>query len=90
VSANGKRWSAYIRYDDKQHYLGCFDTRQEAALAYDREARQCGKDKALNYESTKAAEEAAVQAHKPSTSSCTTCAQAQSNRSLVQHRASTV
>jgi hypothetical protein len=29
--------------------LGLFDTKQEAALAYDREARQCGEDKLLNY-----------------------------------------
>jgi hypothetical protein len=57
-----KRWQATICYDNKQHYLGSFDTKQEAALAYDREARQCGKDKPLNYESIKAAEEAAVQA----------------------------
>jgi hypothetical protein len=62
VSANNKRWNARIRYDKKQHSLGTFDTKQEAALAYDREARQCGKDRPLNYESIKAAEEAAVQA----------------------------
>jgi hypothetical protein len=62
VSAKVKRWQANIRYDSKQHYLGTFDTKHEAALAYDREARQCGEDKLLNYESIKAAEEAAVQA----------------------------
>jgi hypothetical protein len=63
VSAtSGKRWSAQISYDNKQHYLGIFDTKQEAALTYDREARQCGEDKPLNYESIAAAEEAAVQA----------------------------
>jgi hypothetical protein len=62
VSANGKRWTAQIDYDNKRHYLGTFDTKQEAALAYDREARQCGKDKLLNYESIKAVEEAATQA----------------------------
>jgi hypothetical protein len=62
VSANGKRWFAQIYYDGKNRNLGSFDTKQEAALAYDREARQCGKDKALNYESIAAAEEAAVQA----------------------------
>jgi hypothetical protein len=62
VYASGKRWQAKLRYDSKLHSLGCFDSKQEAALAYDREARQCGKDKPLNYESIKAAEEAAVQA----------------------------
>jgi hypothetical protein len=62
VYADRKRWIAQIHYDSKQHSLGSFDTKQEAALAYDREARQCGEDKLLNYESIKAAEEAAAQA----------------------------
>jgi hypothetical protein len=61
-ASNGKRWTAHIYYDGKIHYLGLFDTKQEAALAYDREARQCGEDKPLNYESFKAAEEAAAAA----------------------------
>jgi hypothetical protein len=52
---------ARINYDSKDHYLGSFDTKQEAALAYDREARRCGrKDKALNYGGTAAAEDAAA------------------------------
>ena len=38
VSANNKRWKAQIRYDGKKHNLGSFDTKQEAALAYDRKA----------------------------------------------------
>jgi hypothetical protein len=62
VRARGKRWIAQITYDNKLHHLGTFETKQEAALAYDREARQCGEDTPLNYESIKAAEEAAVQA----------------------------
>jgi hypothetical protein len=62
VSANGKRWIARISYDSKEHNLGTFDTKQQAALAYDRNARPCGEDKPLNYESIKAAEEAAAAA----------------------------
>jgi hypothetical protein len=59
--SNEKRWKAIVCYDSKTHNLGLFDTKQEAALVYDREARQCGKDKLLNYESIKAAEDAAAQ-----------------------------
>jgi hypothetical protein len=62
VSAKGKRWQVRISYGSKMHRLGKFDTKQEAALAYDREARQCGEDKPLNYESIAAAEEAAARA----------------------------
>jgi hypothetical protein len=62
VTARGKRWTARIYFKGKTHGLGTFDTKQEAALAYDRKARQRGKDTLLNYESIKAAEEAAAAA----------------------------
>jgi hypothetical protein len=65
VNASGKQWQARIRYDGKVHYLGSFATKQEAALAYDRAARQCVKNKSLNYESIEAAEEAAAAAASP-------------------------
>jgi hypothetical protein len=65
VRAKGKRWAAEITYNRKKHNLGSFDTKQEAALAYDRAARQCGEDKPLNYESIEAAEEAAAAAATP-------------------------
>ena len=62
VSAKGKRWCAKINYDSKQHNLGTFETKQEAALAHDREARLKGSTSqcALNYGSTAAAGAAAV------------------------------
>jgi hypothetical protein len=44
VSASGKRWIVRIRYDSKEHNLGTFDTKQEAALAHDREARQAVRE----------------------------------------------
>jgi hypothetical protein len=62
VNAASKRWSAKITYNRKKHFLGTFDTKQEAALAYDRAARQCGDSRLLNYESIAAAGEAAAAA----------------------------
>jgi hypothetical protein len=45
VSAHGKRWQARVYYDSNGHYVGSFAPKQEAALAYDRAARQCGEVK---------------------------------------------
>jgi hypothetical protein len=59
---NGKRWTVQIIYGGAKHNLGRFETREEAALAYDREARQCGESKPLNYSSVEQAEEAASRA----------------------------
>jgi hypothetical protein len=63
VTALGKRWQARICYGGKNRYIGAFATKQEAALAYDRAARDHGGGKKkLNYESIEAAEEAAAEA----------------------------
>jgi hypothetical protein len=58
MGSGGKRRSATTASSTAS--AAAFGTKQEAALAYDREARQRGKDKALNYESIAAAEEAAA------------------------------
>jgi hypothetical protein len=63
VRAIRKRWQAVIRYGSKQHNLGSFDTKQQAALVYDREARvHGGGEKPLNYEIIEQAEQAAAAA----------------------------
>jgi hypothetical protein len=63
VRADGKRWVARIVFGGKQHRLGIYSTKQEAALAYDWASRKHKGDKALcNYESIEAAEAAAAAA----------------------------
>jgi hypothetical protein len=50
VILNNGRWSAKIYYDSASHFLGCFDTEEEAALAYDEVARRVRGAKAkLNF-----------------------------------------
>jgi hypothetical protein len=45
VSASGKkRWQAIIRYGGTVHHLGYFDKREDAALAYETVACECGED----------------------------------------------
>ena len=38
VSKNGKKYTSVIRYGGKQHRLGSFDTKEQAAIAYDQVA----------------------------------------------------
>jgi len=49
--SNGKRnWKSIIFYQDKQSYLGNFDTEEEAAKAYDERALELyGEDAKLNF-----------------------------------------
>jgi hypothetical protein len=44
VCADGKRWRAQIWHGGKKHDIGSFNTKEEAALAYDTEAGQCGEE----------------------------------------------
>jgi hypothetical protein len=60
---NKKRRQAQICYDRKRRHLGAFNTKEEAALAYDREAREHGGIKRRpNYVGIEAAEAAAAKA----------------------------
>ena len=36
VNKNGKKYVAQIRYGGTPHYLGRFDTKEQAGIAYDR------------------------------------------------------
>jgi hypothetical protein len=63
IHLNASHLAATYTYGSKGHHLGAFGTKQEAALAYDRAARQCEEDKSLNYESTE--RQRRRQQHKP-------------------------
>jgi hypothetical protein len=62
VTRNRNRWHAQITTDGKQHNLGTFATKEEAALVYDRSVRQCTEHKPLNFDTLVQAEHAAVEA----------------------------
>ena len=52
VRANGKKWQVTLCYAGKLHCLGSFNTKQEAAVAHDKAARQHkGNDAACNFPS---------------------------------------
>jgi uncharacterized membrane protein YgcG len=49
VSSQGQRWRARICVDKLEYTIGDFNTEEQAALAYDREAIKKGKLKNLNF-----------------------------------------
>jgi hypothetical protein len=88
VDPNKKRWEARIQNITSSE-PGAFANKQEAALAYKyidttkSEARKCGEKTLLfNYESIKAAKEAATeaQAERTTTEMCTSKARASGDR----------
>ena len=64
VTKQRSNWNARINIIDGQQRLHCgsFGTKEEAALAYDRAAREHRPDLPTNYESIEAAEAAAAKA----------------------------
>jgi hypothetical protein len=44
---SNSKWKAQIQHTGKKHHLGCFDNEEEAARAYDREAREHRGDKVM-------------------------------------------
>ena len=62
VSKSGGRWIARLAYGGKQHYVGTFGTKEEAAHARDDVARIHRKDAPLNYASAVAGAQAAAEA----------------------------
>ena len=63
MSVKGTRFKARISHDGKQHHLGSFSTKEEAAAAYDKATRQYkGSTAVCNYASEKEGEAAVAAA----------------------------
>ena len=67
VYASGKRWQAKIKYGGEAHYLGTFDTKEQAAHAYDEAAREHRPGALLNFTSAEHGEGTAAQAEAEAT-----------------------
>jgi hypothetical protein len=60
VTANKNKWAALLYHDNQEHYLGSFNTKQEAAVCYDKAARHFkGQNAACNFGSTEEGDVAA-------------------------------
>ena len=65
VTAKGSKWKTQITYAGKNHYLGTFRTKEEAAAAYDTAARQFKSGESgvvYNFESAEAGDAALAMA----------------------------
>jgi hypothetical protein len=53
VTKNKNKWQAQLETEGKYYYLGIFDVKEQAALAYDREAsKRFGEFAKLNFPPT--------------------------------------
>jgi hypothetical protein len=50
TGVNPRPWRSIIKYDNKNHYLGCFSEKEHAAMAYDKKALEFhGQDSKRNF-----------------------------------------